>query len=147
MAGQPPRLVLASLGPRSGFSGSAESVRISKEIPPAPAPVPADPVAYDGYVGQYRKTILFGLIRVGPTLSIAHKKDELGSHLVASVRGMGTEEIFPTSETSFIPGYNVGDDLRFTFVRNKKGTTKSVIVLWNGKKVRGTRISSESAKQ
>ena len=143
MAGRPPRLVLTSLGPRSGFSGSAESVRISKEIPPVTAPVPADPVAYDGYVGQYRKTFLFGLIRVGPTLSIAHKKDELGSHLVASVRGMGTEEIFPTSETSFIPGYNVADDLRFTFVRNKKGTTKSVIVLWNGKKYRGTHISNQ----
>ena len=144
-SGREPRLVLTSLGPRSGLRG--EAVRISKQIPPAPAPVPADPVAYDGYVGQYRKIILFGLIRVGPTLSIAHKKDELGSHLVASVHGMGTEEIFPTSETGFIPGYNVADDLRFTFVRNKKGTTKSVIVLWNGKKIRGTRISREPAKQ
>lgn len=141
--GQPPGFVLTSLGSRSGLQGSAESVRISTQIPPTPAPVHLDPTAYEGYVGRYRKTLLFGLIRVGPTLSITHKKDELGSHLFASVHGTGTEEIFPTSKTSFITGYTVADDLRFTFVRNKKGTTKSVIVLWNGKKLSGRRISNQ----
>ena len=141
--GNPPELILTSLGSRSGFQGSAEAAMISKEMPSVPSPVPADPAAYDGYVGQYRKTVLFGLIRFGPTLNIVHKKDELGSHLIASVRGIGVEEIFPASQTSFIPGYNVSDDLRFTFVRNRKGTTKSVIVLWNGKRLRGTRISNQ----
>lgn len=141
--GQPPGLVLTSLGSRSGFQGSAESVRISTQIPPTPAPGHPDSAAYDGYVGQYRKTLLFGLIRVGPTLNISHKKDELGSHLVAKVRGMGSEEIFPTGETSFIVGFDVGDDLRLTFVRNKKGRTTGVNVLWNGKKLRGTRISKQ----
>ncbi len=139
--GQPLRMVLSSLGPMAGFSGSAESVLISTEIPPVPAPVLVAPAVYDGYVGRYRKTFLFGLIRVGPTLDVAHTTDELGSHLVARVRGMGEEEIFPISQTSFIPGYNVSDELKFTFLGNKQGTTKGVIVLWNGKEYRGTRIS------
>jgi CubicO group peptidase (beta-lactamase class C family) len=141
--GQPPGLILTSLGSRSGLQGSAESIRISTQIPPIPTPVHPDPATYDDYVGQYRKTFLFGLIRVGPTLNISHQKDELGSHLVANVRGMGSEEIFPAGETSFIVGFDVGDDLRLTFVRNKKGTTKSVLVLWNGRKLRGTRISNQ----
>jgi hypothetical protein len=133
VAAQQPGLVL----------GSHKSVRSSAEIPPPPAVIRADPTVYNGYVGKYRKTFLLGLIRIGPTLSIAHKADDLGSHLFASVRGMGTEEIFPTSKTCFVPGYNVSDDLRFTFVQNKKGTTKRVIVLWNGKKYSGNRISKE----
>jgi hypothetical protein len=141
--GQPPGFVLTSLGSRSGLQGSAESVRISTQTPPTPAPVHPDPAAYDDYVGQYRKTFLFGLLRVGPTLNISHKKDELGSHLVARVRGMGITEIFPTGEASFIVGYDVGDDLRLTFVRNKKGTTKGVHVLWNGRNLLGTRISNQ----
>lgn len=141
--GQPQRLVFKSLGPLSGFDGSLNMTRISADVPESPAQVQADAVIYDGFVGQYRKTLLFGLIRVGPTLNISHQKDELGSHLVANVRGMGSEEIFPTGKTSFIVGFDVGDDLRLTFVRNKKGTTKSVIVQWNGKKLRGTRISNQ----
>jgi CubicO group peptidase (beta-lactamase class C family) len=141
-AGQAPKLVLTSLGSRSGFEGSCEATRISREIPPTPAPVPADPIAYDGYVGKYRKTFLFGLIRVGPTLVITHKKDELGSYLFASVRGMGTEQIVPTGKNSFF-AYDVSDDLRFTFLKSKKGTTKGVAILWNGTKYSGTRISNQ----
>jgi hypothetical protein len=141
-AGQRPRLVLASLNAKAG-TNSYESVRISKEIPPVPVAIHVEPAVYDGYVGRYRKTFLFGLIRVGPTLSITHKKDELGSHLVASVPGMGAEEFFPMSETHFIVGFNVGDDLRLTFTRNKKGRTTGVNVLLNGKKLHGTRISKQ----
>jgi D-alanyl-D-alanine-carboxypeptidase/D-alanyl-D-alanine-endopeptidase len=142
-AGQPPQLVLAGLGPTAG-TNSYRSVRISKEIPPVPIAIRADPAIYDGYVGRYRKTFLFRLIRVGPTLRITHKQDELGSHLVASVPGTGTEEFFPMSENHFIVGFNVSDDLRLTFVRNKKGKTTGVNVLWNGKKYSGSRISKES---
>jgi hypothetical protein len=127
----------------SGFTGSFEAARISTAIPPLPAPIPADPVAYEGYVGKYRMTFLFGLIRVGPTLVITHKKDELGSYLFASVRSMGTEQIVPTGKNRFV-AYNVSDDLRFTFVQNKKGTTKGIKILWNGKKHSGNRISKES---
>jgi D-alanyl-D-alanine-carboxypeptidase/D-alanyl-D-alanine-endopeptidase len=141
--GQAPKLVLTSLGSRSGFEGSCEATGISRKIPPTPAPVPADPIAYDGYVGTYRKTFLFGLIRVGPTLVITHRKDELGSYLFASVREMGTEQIVPTGKNSFL-AYDVLDDLRFTFVQNKKGTTKGITILWNGKKYSGSRISKKS---
>jgi D-alanyl-D-alanine-carboxypeptidase/D-alanyl-D-alanine-endopeptidase len=142
-AGQAPKLVLTSLGSRSGFEGSHEATRISREIPPTPAPVPADPIAYDAYVGKYRKTFLFGLIRVGSTLVITHKQDELGNYLFASVRGMGTEQIVPTGKNSFFT-YDVSDDLRITFVQNKRGTTKGVTILLNGKKYSGSRISKES---
>jgi hypothetical protein len=141
-AGQAPKLVLTSLGSRSGFQGSFEATRISREIPPAPTPIPADPIAYDGYVGKYRKTFLFGLIRAGPTLVIAHKKDEFGSYLFASVRGMGTEQIIPTGKNSFF-AHDVSDDLRFSFVRNKHGTTKGVTIILNGRKYSGSRISKE----
>lgn len=140
-SGREPRLVLTSLGPRSGLHG--EAVRISREIPPVPVSIRADPVIYDRYVGRYRKTFLFGLIRVGPTLTITHKKDELGSHLLANVPRMGTEEFFPMSENHFIVGFNVGDDLRLTFTRNKKGRTTGANVFWNGKKLHGTRISNQ----
>jgi hypothetical protein len=140
--GQAPKLVFTSLGSVSGFQDPLKLTRITTDISEPPVPVHVDPKIYDGYVGQYRKTLLFGLIRVGPTLNISHAKDELGGHLVARVRGLGAEEIFPTSETSYIPGFDVSDDMRFTFVRNRKGKTTGVIVLLNGKKLRGTRISN-----
>jgi len=145
--GQPPRLVLTSLGPNAGWSGSAESVKISKEIPPVPTPVHIDSSVYKNHIGQYRKTFLFGLIRVGPTLDISYSKDNWGDHLIARVRGLGSEEVFPTSETSFIPGPTAADDLRLTFIRNKKGQTKGVLVYWNGKRIHGRRISKEPAKE
>lgn len=140
---QPLKFVLTSLGPLSGFNGSFDFARISKKIPLVPAPIPADPVAYEGYVGKYRKTFLFGLIRVGPTLVITHKQDALGSYLFASVSSMGTEQIVPTAKNNFI-AYDVEDEIRLTFVQNKKGKTSGVNILWNGRKLHGTRISSQS---
>src|SRR5207247_10465484 len=105
--------------------------------------------AYDAYVGQYRKTFLFGLIRVGPTLSISHLTDEVGDHLIASVRGLpgyGGEEFFPLSETRFIVSPTAADDVRFTFVRNKDRKSTSVNVYWNATKLSGARISNKPAK-
>jgi CubicO group peptidase (beta-lactamase class C family) len=141
--GQPLRLVLTSLGPNAGWSGSAESVRISKEIPPVPTPVHIDSSVYKNYVGQYRETFLFGLIHVGPTLNISYSEDDWGDHFIAHVRGLGSEEIFPTSQTSFIPGPTAADDVRLTFIRNNDGQAKGVLVYWNGKRIHGRRISKE----
>ncbi|MCW5552285.1 MAG: beta-lactamase family protein [Verrucomicrobiae bacterium] len=140
--GTPPQLVFTSLGTLSGFQGSLNLAKISGDVPEPTAPIQVDPEIYDGFVGQYRKTLLFGLIRIGPTLNISHDKDNWGSHLIARVRGLGVEEIFPVSETSFIPGFDVSEALRLTFVRNKKGQTTGVIVFWNGRKLRGTRIAT-----
>jgi len=81
-------LVLTSLGPYSGFKDPIKLTRISTEVPGTPAPAQLDSAIYDRYVGQHRKAFLFGLIHLGPTLSISHETDELGNHLIASVRGV-----------------------------------------------------------
>jgi hypothetical protein len=141
--GQALKLVLTSWG----WQGSVEMTRISTDVPEPRAPVHVDPRIYDGYVGQYRKTFLFGLIRVGPTLSISHETDELGDHFIGRARGLPGQkvgELFPVSETSFI--LSAMDDLQLTFVRNKKGKVNHVVVWWNGRKIRGTRIANEPAK-
>ena len=143
-------LVLTSLGPYSGFKDPIKLTRISTDVPETPAPVHLDSRLYDGYAGQYRKGFIFGLIHLGPTLSISHETDALGNHLIASVRGVpgyDTAEFFPVSETSFnVNPITTSDDIRLTFVRNGKGKTTRVNVYWNGTKLRGARISSHPAK-
>src|ERR1035438_9572099 len=49
-----------------------ECSRFSTELPPRPSLVHVDSQAYDACVGQYRKTLLLGLLQFGPTLSISH---------------------------------------------------------------------------
>ena len=148
--GQALKLVLTSLGPYSGFKDPIKLTRICTDVPETPAPVQLDSRIYDGYVGQYRKAFLFGLIHLGPTLSISHERDELGNHLIASVRGVpgyDTGEFFPISEASFnVNPITTEDDIQFTFVRNKKGKTTRVNVYWNGAKLRGARISNHPAE-
>jgi len=143
-------LVLTSLGPYSGFKDPIKLTRISTDVPEVPAPVQLDSRIYDGYMGRYRKSFLFGLIHLGPSLSISHETDELGNHLIASVRGVpgyDTAEFFPMSETSFnVNPITTTDDIRLTFVRNKRGKTIRVNVYWNGTKLRGARISNKPAK-
>ena len=90
--------------------------------------------------------MLLQLIRIGPTLSVSYKTDEIGNHLFVSVKGYGMEEVFPVSETSFIPNPTAADNLRLNFVRNKKGKVTGGIAYWNGSRYRGTRISNEPAK-
>ena len=126
--------------------GTLNLTRVSRYVPKALDPVQLDGRIYETYVGQYRWTWLFKLIRIGPTLSISHKADEAGAHLFVSVRGYGSEEIFPTSENSFIPGPTAADDLRLKFVRNAKGNATRVFVEWNGSRHRGTRISNKPAE-
>jgi len=148
--GQAPKLVLTSLGPYSGFKDPIKLTRLSTDVSETPAPVQLDSRIYDGCVGRYRKAFIFGLIHLGPTLSISHETDELGNHLIASVRGVpgyDTAEFFPTSETSFdVNPTTTEDDIRLTFVRNRKSKTTHVNVYWNGTKLRGARISNEPAK-
>src|SRR5206468_1444357 len=126
------KLVLTSLGPYSGFKDPIKLTRISTDVPEAPALVRLGSRIYDSYVGQYRKAFLFGLIHLGPTLSISHETDDLGNHLIASVRGVpdyDTAEFFPMSETSFnVNPITTSDDIRLTFVRNRKGKTTRVTV-------------------
>ena len=143
------KLILTSLGPMSGFDGFLGLSRISMDVPAPPACVLMDSSIYKNCVGQYRKTLLFGLIRLGPTLHIFYKRDELGDHLFSSVSGIssmqGSTEIFPTSEYSFIPGPTVGDEFRLTFVRSRKGVVTGGIAYWNGMAYRGTRIPNKPA--
>jgi hypothetical protein len=149
--GQALKLVLTSLGPYSGFKDPIKLTRTSLDVPQVSAPVHLDSKIYDGYVGQYRKAFIFGLIHLGPTLSISHETDELGNHLIASVRGVpgyDTAEFFPMSETHFfVNPITTDDDIQFTFVRNKKCKTTRVNVYWNGTKLRGARISNKPASK
>jgi hypothetical protein len=122
-------------------------VRVSRNVPEAPAPIRLTANEYESFIGQYRKTLLFGLLQVGPTLSISHPTDELGDHLVAAVQGVpgyDIAELFPASKTSFrVNPITTDDDIRLTFVPNKKGETTCAKVYWNGRKLKGSRISVE----
>lgn len=144
------KLVLTSLGPYSGFKDPIKLTRIAMDVPETPAPVHLDSKTYNDYTGRYRKSFFFGLIHLGPTLSISHETDELGSHLIASVRGVpdyDVAEFFPANETSFIVNpITTSDNIRLTFVRNRKGEATGVIIDWNGKRLRGARISNKPAK-
>jgi hypothetical protein len=140
------QVVLTSIGPYSGFRDPIKLLRFSTAVPEASTPVNLESKVYENYVGQYRKVLLFGLIRVGPTLNISHRTDEVGDHLIASVRGYGTDEVFPTAENAFILSPDSSNDLRLTFVQTKKRRTKGVRIYWNGKKLSGARISKQPAE-
>jgi len=120
------------------------ATQMSRDVPATPTPVIPDSKTYESYVGQYRKTFLFGLIRVGPTLSIAHMIDEAGDHLLGRAIGVpGRDEpaeFFPLTENHFVIEPSVADNVQLTFGRNKKGKATHADVYWNGRKIRGTRI-------
>jgi D-alanyl-D-alanine-carboxypeptidase/D-alanyl-D-alanine-endopeptidase len=144
-------LILRGLAPCSGIKEPLKLTRVSRDVPEAvPAPIQLQPEIYERYIGQYRKTFLFGLIRLGPTLSISHELDELGNHFVASVEGVpsySTAEFFPVTENCFIVNpITTGDKIRLTFLRNRKGKATRVGVYWDGKKLRGTRVSDQPAQ-
>jgi CubicO group peptidase (beta-lactamase class C family) len=134
-----------------------EMTRISTGLPELPAPIRIDSKLYDGYVGQYRHAFFFGLFHIGPVFNIRHETDELGDHLVGYISGNHIEiyvpalsryllggEIFPESETTFFSPL-LADDLRITFIGNKKGKTTGIIVHLNGADIRGVRISNRPA--
>lgn len=140
--GQPEKMVLGSLDSADRF----QLVRVSSEAPEALDPFLSNPQNYEACVGQYRTAFLFGLIHLGPTLSISHTTDALGDHLFGEVRGYTQKiEFFPKDETNFV--INPCDtNLRLSFVRKRSGKTKAVLVYWNGKKLHGSRISDTPLK-
>jgi serine-type D-Ala-D-Ala carboxypeptidase/endopeptidase len=146
--GRSAELTLSALSPYSGIKEPIRLTQISRDVPEAaPAPIQLHSEIYDRYVGQFRKTFLFGLIRVGPTLSISHETDKLGDHLIAAARGVpgyNVAEFFPQTENSFLVNpITTGDKIRLTFLRNRKGKATRADVYWNGKKLRGSRVSAK----
>lgn len=139
------RLTLTSLGLLSGFQGSVNLARVSTIVPPPPALVRLDSAAYDAFAGRYRNSFLFGLIHLGPTLVITHQKDEWDDHLLASAQGYGLIEVFPENEARFVADPTTTEDLRLTFVRNKRRVVTGVVVDWNGERHRGARLADTSS--
>jgi serine-type D-Ala-D-Ala carboxypeptidase/endopeptidase len=141
---RPPRMVLTSCS----WPGAVEATRISAQLPVSPEAVRADPAFYDQCAGQYRKTLLFGLIRLGPTLGVSHVSDECGEHLFGSVRGLvgrNSTELLPVGKDTFAPepGMVVGADLEITFARDPKGRVKRVRVVYNGHTITARRVSDQ----
>jgi CubicO group peptidase (beta-lactamase class C family) len=137
--------------------GRYEMSRISSGIPEPAAPIQGNAALYDGFVGRYRKGFLFGLVHLGPTFSVCRETDELGEHLVGSVRGSHLDsvlpglsgnfhgcELYPASETSFFNPQ--AGDLRVRFVRDKKGKTTGMIAHLNGAEIAASRVSSRPAQ-
>jgi hypothetical protein len=122
-------------------------------ISPALVSAQPDSQTYDRYVGQYRKSFLFGLFHLGPTLSVSHVTDKTGDYLVASVRGLAAfpsgqnaGDFVPVKTDSFVvnPG-QTDDNIQLTFVRLRNGKATRVIVNWNGTILSGGRISDKPA--
>ncbi len=140
--------------------GRVEMTRIFTNLPAPPAPIHANSKRYDGYVGQYQRSFFFGLFHIGPIFSIRHETDELGDHLVGCIHARHLDaylksageggsvlggELYPEDETTFFNPL-LGDDLRITFVRNKKGKTTAIIVHLYSTNIRVARISRNPAK-
>lgn len=140
----------------STFHLNSMEINTVTNLPAVPQPVQLlthlDGQIYDRYVGQYRKSLLLGLLHLGPTLSVSRATDEVGDHLVASVRGLpafqqgSSADLVPVSDDSFVvnPGLT-GDKIQLTFVRPRNGKTARVLVNWNGKRLSGARISDKPA--
>lgn len=144
-------------------NGNVEATRISDQVPVIPDPIQVDPKIYEGFAGQYRHTLLFGLLRIGPTLSLRREDDGLGAHLMgylhikdlpalfpgAAMSTLGGvnvvgAELFPETETIYHPANSTGD-AQLAFNRNKKGTTTGLTASLNGMTFTATRISSKPA--
>ncbi len=133
----------------SSFQISSLEINTVTNISPALVSAQPDSQTYDRYVGQYRKSFLFGLLHLGPTLSVSHVTDKTGDYLVASVHGLAA---FPSGQNAgdFVPvktdsfAINPGqtdDNIQLTFVRLRNGKATRVIVNWNGTILTGERIS------
>ena len=137
----------------SSFQISSLEINTVTNISPALVSAQPDSQTYDRYVGQYRKSLLFGLIHLGPTLSVSHMTDKTGDYLVASVRGLAAfpsgqnaGDFVPVKTDSFVvnPG-QTDDNIQLTFVRLRNGKATRVIVNWNGTILSGGRISDTPA--
>jgi serine-type D-Ala-D-Ala carboxypeptidase/endopeptidase len=138
-----------------------EATRISDQVPAIPNPIQVDPKIYDAFAGQYRHTLLFGLLRIGPTLSVRREDDELGGHLmgymqmkylqalfrgpdVSTLGGVNAAglEFFPESETTYCPMDSAGD-VQLTFLRNRNGKATGLTASFKGMTFTASRISSK----
>ena len=137
----------------SSFQISSLEINTVTNISPGLVLAQPDFQTYNRYVGQYRKSFLFGLLHLGPTLSVSHVTDKTGDHLVASVRGLAAfpsgqnaGDFVPVKTDSFVvnPG-QTDDNIQLTFVRLRNGKATRVIVNWNGKILTGGRISDTPA--
>jgi hypothetical protein len=135
------------------FQISSLEINSFTNIPSALGLAQPDSEAYDRYVGQYRMSFLFGLLHLGPTLSVSHVKDKTGDRLVASVRGVqafgagkNDGDFIPVKTDSFVVNPDLTqDNIKLTFVRLRNGKATRVIVNWNGKTLTGGRISDTPA--
>lgn len=104
-------------------------------------PVRTGATDFDGCVGCYRPA-LFGLIPIGPTVSIYREDDDSGGHLMGHVPGQFDNEpteLFPITRTTVItPDL---DGAWITFHRDRRGRASRVRVHLNGKDISGVRIS------
>ena len=137
----------------SSFQLSSLEINTLTNIPAAPVLAHLDSETYDKYVGKYRKSLLFGLLHLGPTLSISCETNKQDDHIVASVHGLqafpgskNSGDFFPVNTNRFIVDPEITDDkIGLTFVRLRNGKATSVIVDWNGKTLSGARIADKPA--
>ncbi|HEX3623852.1 MAG TPA: linear amide C-N hydrolase [Verrucomicrobiae bacterium] len=131
---------------------SSLEINTVTNFPAAPIFAQVDPKIFARYAGQYRKSLLFGLLHLGPTLSVSCVTDKiLGDHLVASVQGLrefpsgyNAGDFLPVKSDSFVVDPEITDEkiqLTFGRLRNEKATR--LMVNWNGKTVTGARISDK----
>jgi hypothetical protein len=137
----------------SSFKISSLEMNSFTNIPPALVLAHPDSETYGRYVGQYRASFLFGLLHLGPTLSISHVTDKTGDHLVASVRGVpafgagkNDGDFLPVKTDSFVVNPDLTrDNIQLTFIRLRNGKATRIIVKWNGRILTGGRISDTPA--
>ena len=136
-----------------------ELTRFSSDVPAIPVPVQIDPAIYDRYAGRYRKTFLFGLVRLGPTFNIRHETDEYGDHLVGYITGKHIErylprlsddlrggEIFPLNETTFYSPL-ADDSFQVAFEHNKKGGVTGAAIRMSGSSIHIVRVSNHPLEE
>ena len=149
----PTRFMTQGDSGNSSLKISSLEINSLNNIPSSLVLAQPDSETYDRYVGQYRMSFLFGLLHLGPTLSVSHVKDKTGDRLVASVIGVpafgaGRNEgdFIPVKTDNFVVNPDLTqDNIQLTFVRLRNGKATRVIVKWNGKTLTGGRIADAPA--
>jgi D-alanyl-D-alanine carboxypeptidase len=100
------------------------AVRLS-DVPATPETVRVDPAIYDAYVGDYE---------LGPNFILTVTRD--GTRLITQATGQQTIEIFPLSETEYVPKVM---EARITFVKGPDGKVTHLILKQNGREITARR--------